>query len=76
MLDRCHGRFKLLFAETLVRRTQMLHQKTKRNLLSDFERALDLVHGFDAGSTVGGRYVDGRRACTSPLVIGIQRGVH
>ena len=55
---------------------QMLDQEAKRNLLGDFQRALDFVHGFDAAGAVGRCDVDGRRAGASPLVVGVQRRVH
>ena len=53
----------------------MLHQEAERNLLGDFEGALDLVHGLDARGAVGGGHVDRRRAGASPFVVGVQRRV-
>ena len=53
VFDRGHGRFKLLLVKAFIRSSEMLHQKTKWNLLGDFEGALDFVHGLDAGGTVG-----------------------
>src|SRR5579871_3132032 len=52
VLDRSHRGLKFLLAEALIRSAQMLHQKAERNLLGDFERALDLVHGLDPGRAV------------------------
>ena len=54
----------------------MLHQEAKRNLLGDFEGALDFVHGLDAAGAVGGGNVHRRRAGASPFVVGVQRRVH
>ena len=53
----------------------MLHQKTERNLLGNFEGALDLVHGIDARGAVGGSDVHRRRTRPAPLVIGVERRV-
>ncbi len=76
VLDGGHRRLELLFAETLVRRSEMLHQETERNLLGNFKGALDLVHGVDARCAVGGGNVDRRRPCPSPLVVRVQRRMH
>ena len=75
VFDRSHGRFEFFLVETFVGSAQMLHQKAERNLLGDFESALDLVHGIDASGAVGGSNVDRRRAGASPLVVGIKRRV-
>src|SRR6266513_1049833 len=48
----------------------MLDQKTKRDLFGDFQRSLDLIHGRDALSPVGGSYVHRRSAGSSHFVIG------
>ena len=47
------------FSSKLSLGLQVLHQKAKRNLLGNFERALDLVHGVDAAGAVGGGDVEG-----------------
>ena len=59
-----------------VRQSQVLHQKTKRNLLRDFQRPLHLVHRLNPSRAVRGRDVDRRRSGASPFVIGIERRVH
>ena len=54
MLDRSHGGFEFLFVKGVVRIADVLNQKAERNVLGDFERAFNLVHGIDAAGAVGG----------------------
>src|ERR1700678_1942428 len=54
----------------------MLNQKSKWNLLRDFQRPLHLVHRFYQTRTVDRRQVNGRRSGAAPLVVGIKWRVH
>ena len=45
-------------------------------MLGGFERALDLVHGFDAAGLVGVQHIHSRRAGAAHLAVREERGVH
>ena len=75
VLDGGHGSFEFLLVESVVGIADVLDQKAERNVLRDFEGALDFVHGLDAAGAVGGGNVHGRRAGASPFVVGVQRRV-
>src|SRR5438552_2385478 len=47
VLDRSHRRLKLAVIERFAASAQVLHQKTERDLLGNFERPLDLIHSVN-----------------------------
>ena len=69
VFNRSHSRLELLVAETFIRRSQMLHQKAERNLLGNFESALDFIHRLDSRSAIDGCHIHRWRACAAPLVV-------
>src|SRR4051794_32699160 len=75
MFDRGHGRFNLVIVEGLIGNANVLDQEAEWNLFSDFQSALDFIHGFDAAGPVRGGDVDGRCSGASPFVICVERRV-
>src|SRR5215469_311387 len=69
VLDGGHGGFEFAIVERLVGRAQVLHEVAERDLLGDFEGALDLVHSLDPAGPVGGGDIDRRGAGASPFVV-------
>src|SRR5271157_1502663 len=69
MLERTDGRFLLVLVRLFMVYADVLDQKLERKLLSDFNGALDLIHGRDAMQLLRRRNVEGRRAAASPFFV-------
>ena len=76
VLDACHRGIEFLLVEVFPAHANVLNEILERNLLSDLDGALDLVHGLDARTLFDFRDIERWAAALSPLVIHGQGRVH
>src|SRR6185369_3241469 len=76
VFDGRHGCFKLMLIEGVVAYPQMLNEKAKRNLLGNFECALDLIHCLDASRSIRGSNIQRRSPGATEFIVGKHRGMN